>query len=391
MTIHQLLTSWGQKQRQLPLQHDQLKNNLMSQLPPATPHLATASQPMPWLSLALTGVAVILFIATSPTFKTSRYKDTPTNGNTSRDSVLRPADEKSISTDLGLATGSSGFVGMPSIIDPSPYPFPIPSPDVPITDTREFIKTNYNATMRTREVETLIQRVQTTIRGFGGRVDSSSSSKERGYVTFAVPANSFEVFRTQIKDLVPNAFFSEQTYTQNLLPQKQSIEQQLAQIEKIISQLNLDKERLTAAHNQTVATFRAKQTAVAKELTAIRADQTTDPIKKEANRQREQELIKQQNNLNTRMVNENANYNSNLKSLDYQLQQAGVRKDDNKKQDQRVLDNVATVQGTISLTWISYPEIISLYLPDYWPSILLIIAAVVAYVVHYRRSQVIAI
>src|SRR6185369_15595734 len=63
------------------------------------------------------------------------------------------------------------------------YPTPYYSGDVPVTDTREFLKLNYNASMYTRDAQGLVRRVETVVRGHDGRIDSESSAPKYGYVS----------------------------------------------------------------------------------------------------------------------------------------------------------------------------------------------------------------
>lgn len=82
---------------------------------------------------------------------------------------------------------------------------------MPITDRREFLKTNYNATLRTRRIMDLSQRIRTIIRDVGGHVDVSTAAERWGYVAFAVPADRFESFRRETKSLAPERFIVEET------------------------------------------------------------------------------------------------------------------------------------------------------------------------------------
>ena len=106
------------------------------------------------------------------------------------------------------------------------YPYPYQNPDVPITDTREFLKMYYNASMRTRDVPALTRKVETTVRGYDGRIDSESSSGTYGYVSFAVPQTKYDSFRAELEGLVGSRFLSVNISSQNLLSQKVSIEEQ---------------------------------------------------------------------------------------------------------------------------------------------------------------------
>ena len=59
-----------------------------------------------------------------------------------------------------------------------------------------------------------------------------------------------------------------------------------------------------------------------------------------------------------------------------------------KQQDQNVLDNVATVDGSISFQWVSWREIIQSYLPGYTITLILAILTCISYYFERRRNRV---
>jgi hypothetical protein len=90
--------------------------------------------------------------------------------------------------------------------------------------------------------------------------------------------------------------------------------------------------------------------------------------------------------LKLQLSQENTNFTINLNSLDAQIQTAesNLKKLDN--QNTALLDNVATVQGTISISHLSVWRLINLYLPAHWLPISLVLAAIAAYFFHRRKS-----
>jgi len=104
-----------------------------------------------------------------------------------------------------------------------------PNPEVPITDTREFLKTYYKASMQTRDVSALTRRVETTVRGYDGRIDNESSAEKYGYVSFVLPQAKYETFRAELESLVSSRFLKVNISSQNLLSQKVGIEEQQKQ------------------------------------------------------------------------------------------------------------------------------------------------------------------
>ena len=251
-------------------------------------------------------------------------------------------------TPMGIRGGvpsSVGGAGSPMsapMMDTSVYyPYPNPNPNVPVTDTREFMKVNYSAAMRTGDVPGLARRVETTVRGFVGRIDQESSSDQYGYVTFAVPQSKYDAFRTELESLVGSRFLSVSVSSQNLLPQKVSIEEQQKQADTSLAGYVASRKQLVSAHTAAVLALQARTDAAA-----------------------QQEL-----------ASENASYAAQLRIVDANIKSAQDWQKAVRTQDQKLLDSVATVTGTVSIQWISLWDTILLYLPGYWiPAIFAVLA-----------------
>jgi len=236
------------------------------------------------------------------------------------------------------------------------YSPPYQQNEVPVTDTREFMKIDYNVQMSTRSVQDITRRAETVVRGYDGRVDSISSSDKYGYIGFVVPAAKFEQFRNEVESLVGAKFLTVNIQSQNLLPQKISIEEQRALLEKSLADLRTKRASITAAHNALVASLQEQISA--NDTEALRA----------------------------RLASENASYARTLASYDNQMKYYTNALTGNTKQDQNLLESVATVSGTIAINWISLWEIAQLYLPGYWIPFLLLIASAIAYFFERRRA-----
>ncbi len=265
--------------------------------------------------------------------------------------------------------------------------YPYPSPEIPVVDSREFMKINYSASMRTRHIEELTRHIQTAVRGFGGRVDGATSSARLGYVSFAVPADHFEAFKEDIGGLVGKRFFSEEIATQNLLPQKRVIEQNKNEIEKKLSDLRANRNSLTRNHTKTVAFIKSQLKNIDKELDDLQTELLLRPERNTEIAARQQIFLAEKDSFNTKLDTENTNYAKNLSFVDADIKNEQKSLETANTQDKDLLDNVATVNGYISLRWISIWGIFGAYLPEYWISWLLIIVAVLWYLFHRRRSR----
>ena len=272
-----------------------------------------------------------------------------------------------------------------SMVAPEYYPYPYGGEEVPVTDTREFLKRDYNATMRTREVPELARRIETTVRGYDGRIDQVSSSPKSGYVGFVVPASKFEDFRTELESLVNRRFITVNISSQNLLPQKQNIEEQQKSVEKSLAELRSEHKKIVSAHTSVVGVIQSKIDANAREQSSLRSEITNDPNRQAQISSRVNVLAYERANLDTDLAKENSAYSNKINSIDAQIKNMEAILTAVKEQDQDLLDSVATVRGNISIQWISLWEIVHLYLPGFWIPAILIIAALISYFWNRRR------
>src|SRR3989338_2695499 len=155
-----------------------------------------------WLTIALALLAVGTFFAISgpsrgypiPIMEGAGYSGTT-------ESVPPSAGAPMMDTSVSNVAYKRG-----GMMRPDYYPYPYPNPDVPVTDTREFLKIYYSASMRTRDVPALTRRVETTVRGYDGRIDTESSAEKYGYVSFALPQVKYDTFRAELESLVDSRF-----------------------------------------------------------------------------------------------------------------------------------------------------------------------------------------
>ena len=359
-TIESLLTNWGQAQRQLPSNHETIKSQTISHLPTST--LGTITKPLgqrrvPWATIAFASLAIITLLINPQQFSPvilTKSGSIPLSGT---------------SDNPGVARESSQFA--------------------PITDNREFIKTSYSATLRTRQIEKLTQNIQIIVHGVGGRVDSSTSSPHWGYVSFAIPANQLATFRDQIKDLTSARMYVETTSAQNLLPQKQLIEDQRQQIEVKLQQLRDEQTRVKTDYTHAIALINSQVESDNNQLANIRArlEVTSDyNLRMELIRQQNILLVDKQT-LEASLVNKKTIYTNQINTLNAQIRNNEAMLNSNLNEDQQLIDNVATVQGTISLSWISVWEILEIYSPINLIALIFIVVALITYWWHRRRNN----
>ena len=334
-----------------------------------------------WLTAVLAFLAVATFIAISGAGRHNYitpmgYGVMESRGGTSVGSAPPmpagvPTMEMGAPTDSYKNTADSAYY---------PYPYPYPNPDVPVTDTREYLKVNYNASIRTRDVQGLTRRVETTVRGYGGRIDQESSTPQYGYVSFAVSQGKYEAFRNEVESFVSSRFLSVNISSQNLLSQKVSIEDQKKQADSALSDFQAARQKLVNAHASAVKTLQAKIDADVAELASLRAQPATPEILAKI-----QTVTDDWTSLKKQLANENASYTAQLNNADANIKYAKDVQSAVATQDQKFLDNIATVTGTISIQWISLSDMVQAYLPGYWIPIIFAVLALLSFQNDRRR------
>lgn len=387
-TIENQFADWGRTQRQLPQNNEVLKSTILAKLTFAAPSAPRKiNWAFPWMSLVLAGSAVILFIISLP--QNGPTKNQPASLQKNSSLLTQSTQPQSIAMNSGGTTFYSEAISPQLKVQPYASDVQLPpnaGSQVPGTDNREFIKTDYFASAQTRHVIRLSEQVQTAVRGFGGRVDSANNSKDSSYISFVVPENKFGAFRTEMKNLFGEKFIAENLYSQNLLPEKRSIEEQQYSAQTRITLLEAEKEKLTAEHNRTVLSIKAQLAGVAKELKELDAQL---PPWSEEYQQRQKELLSRRAGLQRQLADENTNYKHQLSALDAQIKNAESELNSINKQDDDLLDTVATVRGTISISSINWLQMVNAYFALYWIALILFGLAVVNFFFRHRTKFII--
>jgi len=307
-----------------------------------------------WPTIILAVLAIITFFAVSnPNVQYATRMGFDTG-------VMEDYGVKSSPPNYGGGVPMMDGVVQGDMISPDYYPYPYPNPDVPITDTREFLKIYYNASMQTRDVQALTRRVETTVRGYDGRIDNQSSAEKYGYVSFALPQAKYDAFRAELESFVGSRFLKVDISSQNLLSQKVSIEEQQKQADSALADYKTARQKMVTTHAGVVQSL---QTQI---------DDTSIS-------ENERLLLRGQ------LAKENASYTRNLSNADENIKYAENWVKGVQTQDATLLANVATVNGTISIQWISLWDVILTYLPGYWISFIFAFLAFISFFWDRRR------
>lgn len=396
------LTAWGRARRAPPGRNDALKQELLSRVVPQ-PTIAVpvrSSMHSRWfLPLAFAGAAAIAMVI-GPVIPTVRTPTLPTTAPPS--SITMPVtgtgestalkDEASSADDMGTAVGfsrrsASGLAAPRLQTQPVPDILPYPR-EVPIVDQRELLKIDYHATARTRKVMEIGQRLQTTIRGYGGRIDTATISETYGSIGFALPVDKLDAFRQELRSTMGARFLVEQVRTENRVGTQRSLEEQ--------QRMGIDEiDALAREREETIATFQRREGGILREITAIgrrieairaelaAADAATRPAIEVRLRDAERERAR----FRQQLAGLRTAHAREIQQLDTRLTNAQHRVDRAVDGQQDLTEDVATVRGWVGIERIGIAGIIGAYLRGYWVAIILGVLALAALARAWRGTD----
>ncbi|GEM_PF-1069770 len=243
---------------------------------------------------------------------------------------------------------SSSPAYMPERYQESPTP-------LDITDTREFMKTSYTATLKTRDVRGMARNAKSIIREVEGRIDSEEVTEKYASLRFVVPQNKFESFRDEIENLVHTKLYVENVSSKNLLGQKQGIEQRTASEAGYRANLEQQKQSLDSNHAVTSSAYKSELASIVSQLATVRAQLRTavDPQERSLLQIQETTLVNRESSVRQSIATENKTYNTRSAELASQIANSDGALSNLSSQDTQLLNNVATVTGSISIEWAS--------------------------------------
>ena len=278
--------------------------------------------------------------------------------------------------DLKIGKPENVGISMPSAPDQSVSRIFRNDEKVPITDTREFLKASYHASIKSRSVQDVVNQAKNIVKGNDGRVDSISSSEKYGYLTFVVPKSKFEAFQTDIEGLTHKKLISVSSTSQNLLSDKQRIEGQMENLNNTLEELRQQKETLLASHTQTVASTNKELTSIRSQLSAVRKTiaETQDEDTLNTLRAQESSLVSRESTQKQKLATENTNFNNVNTILENQIKYQNANLEDTNTQDTNFTENIETVDGSIDVRWVSIWQLIKIFSPV--PAELLVVVLV---------------
>jgi hypothetical protein len=363
-TIQNKFKSWGRSKQEIPPNNDVLKREILSRVSINFDRtISPKRNPLMWLPFAFTAMALFVLLINFTDYSNNVGKQ---------------------NTQTQLQTESLSTSGVYKSAIPSVLPYERGQSS--ISDLREFLKVDYNATLRTRHITDLKNKAEIIIRSLDGRIDSSNSGEKNGYINFVIPKTNLESLKIEIKDLIGTRFYIEQISSQNLLPEKQAIEENQKQTETRLNNSQMERAQIIGNHNKNISSYEAEIISKNTEINILNLQyQSPFVTNKTEILNRINQLRAEINTIQSEIENENRNYREKMDGINLQIRNTQEDIKTIKSRDINLLTNVATVNGLISLNWISLWEIADVYLPGPLLAWISFLAAIVSFL-WYRHS-----
>jgi len=248
-----------------------------------------------------------------------------------------------------------------------------------IKDTREFTKKSFNATLKTREVEDTSKKVEVLIKGMDGRIDSSSISEQYGNISFVIPKSNLDDFETQLRTYTNAKFYSQSISSQNLLNEKQNLERNQGETKNSISALTTQQKQAETDYTASSKVIKTEINTKNSQLTALK----NNILKKESDlssatstiiqadlynqlallRQNEQNLIQNIQIARSNLDNLTTTFKLQMSSLGFSLDQQNNTLANLATEEDTFFDKIETVNGYVSINYVSVWEMLDIYSP----------------------------
>ncbi len=236
-----------------------------------------------------------------------------------------------------------------------------------ITDTREFMKTSYSGNIQSRDVKDTTRDVRGIIRDSGGRIDSEDVNEKFGYISFVVPKSELNNFLDEISTIAHKKLYSEGTSSQNLLSQKQNIEEQGNIATQSIIELQNNLKATSVRETATLANLNRELVSVRNQFNATKKtiaetvgnnpELLTDLYLQEYQQQ------EQVNQIMQTIENEKIQYKQQKNALEQKISESQKVLQGVTVQDSKFNENIETVEGSITIRWISLWKLMTVFSP----------------------------
>lgn len=255
-----------------------------------------------------------------------------------------------------------------------------------ISDMREFMKVYYDGQIKTHDVRDTMRDVRSIVRDADGRIDSETVNDRYGSIRFVIEKKNFEEFQDDMAASFNTKLYTESTTSENLLSEKQSIEERTDQARTALTTVKDEQAALKKAHTARVASLNTRIGAVQKSLSSIRINlSNTTPSSEEHNTlvQSENTLIAEENTLRSQLQSQNSDYSNKNSALADQVTMYEDTLKGLDNDEEEFADKVETVEGTVTAQFTSWWGIFKEFSPVH-PTIIVIILALVLFRVLQR-------
>lgn len=272
--------------------------------------------------------------------------------------------------------------------------FPENNTNGTIADTREFMKVSYSGSIQTRDVKDTTRDVRGIIRDMNGRIDNENVSEKYGSISFVIPKSNLDDFRDEIESITHKKLYTENTSSQNLLNQKQAIEERTDLTNASLSELQAEKAKAETAHTKELASLQAQVKNLSTLAEAARnqfnamttvVEGTPEYVQKNALANDYANYSGQVNVIKNKISEENRKYTENKKGFDTAISQFNNQLGEIKKDDKALTENIETVNGTVSIRWVNVWQLVKEVSPIPPIVITLLLVIIVWYILKKLR------
>lgn len=386
--INEIFRKWGKGKQDFPKNDIALKEEILSKVPFSVENyrkIERKKKTLPWISMAFATMAILVLIGnTGFQSKKMNYITGMSLSIPSTSSI-----NNKVQMEMSNSDKSEKLYKESSAMKLGDIYNSVNSIQISPRDNREFLKTNYNANIKTRNIVDMIDEIEITVRGFSGRINSINSSEKNGYVSFSIPADQFEMFRNEIKSLTNAKLFVEEKNSTNMLPQKQYFEREHDQVSNNITDYKNQKAQLTKNNSQVVASYNSRISGLNEEMKFLQTEWTNATYNRRIEiNSRLTQIQEEKNIIQNELASENKNYNIKLISINQNIKNLEMNLQNIEQQDQNLVDDVATVDGTISLEWISLWKLVDTFIPGPLLAWMLVVVAGVSFWIDRRSMRV---
>jgi hypothetical protein len=385
------LRQWGKSQQQMPGNAEVLKTTVLNIL--KTPPASTKFKYPKSYLLVFSGAMVVLLIFVRQYYVRSTQVTTYSHFDNSTQVSYAPAAMEA--GDLGIEYGAATGLGAQDIRVSHPIAAKVidlfsagENEFTPIPDTREFLQYGYNATIKTRKVEEITGRLQTIVRGYGGRIDSISVNEKFGSLYFVVPKASLDAFKNEAKSLVNSRFYTESIQAQNLLPEKVAIEQSTDSASASLVSVQQELATLNKNHSAIFANLQKQLNSVLNSINSLRREYTTSTVRQQQINKELARLYSVQSNIQTQLSSEDQQYKTQKLYFEGRIKDIESQLSNLDEQDQELQNTVETVQGSIEVEWVSVFAVVGMYVPYWWVWLIIICMGALIFNQYSKRRTI---